>query len=402
MSSASPGAAQSPAPSPPRHVPPDKPPGKPAPPPAAPATKPRASDAESALDERARAAFAALKPAQKKELCDFLELETSHLGTFQASLIAWVVKHEDRDPLRWPMVVPPPAFDPVVHAPAQAIARKPLDPSSPAARAAAERILGAGGNGAEGARLSPGFVYDYASGELRRVGGDEPQRIFENALRGHPPKLDLVEALVERMLDDGSQKQRSIAFAHAYSDRAGNVFPGITLYDAYNSGTDIEMPDVETLGIVHTLFDDWTTWKAPISGAQQEPLYEKIGAEFVALHRHRGLRRALSMTFARGSVALPDGYDGLLDNFHALWEDCKSTPETLGDRLPSPTDWTKFLDGWRQRCIDDGGLYAAGETRRGVLDSDERAVRATLFRVLEEYGAMTPQKPPSAGEKQDH
>jgi hypothetical protein len=45
---------------------------------------------------------------------------------------------------------------------------------------------------------------------LRRVvSADEPQRIFENALRGHPPKLDLAEALVERMLDDGSQKQRA-------------------------------------------------------------------------------------------------------------------------------------------------------------------------------------------------
>jgi hypothetical protein len=317
-------------------------------------------------------------------------------------LITWILKQQDRDPQRWPVLAPPPAFDPVVHAPAQPIARKPLDPASPAAKAATERILGANESDGARTRLVPGYVYDYATGELRRVGGDEPQRIFENALRGHPPKLDLVEALVERMLDDGSQKQRALAFSHAYSDRSGNVFPGITLYEAYGSGTDIEMPDVETLGIVHTLFDDWTTWKAPISGPQQEPLYEKIGAEFVALHRHRGLRHAVSMTFARGMSSLPDGYDGLLDNFHALWEDCKSTPETLADRLPSPADWTKFLDGWRKRCIDDGGLYAAGQNRRGVLDSDERAVRATLFRVLEEYGAMTPEKPAPTDGKQDH
>jgi hypothetical protein len=371
------------------------------PPPEAPSTPARAIDPEEKRDERARAAFAALEPAQKKELCDFLELETSHLGTFQSDLIAWVLKQQDRDPLRWPLVTPPPTFDPLVHAPAQPIARKLLDPGSASAKAAVERILGE--RESARARLRPGYVYDYSTGELRRIASaDEPQRIFENALRGHPPKLDLAEALVERMLDDGSQKQRAIAFAHAYSDRSGNVFPGITLYDAYGSGTDIEMPDVETLGIAHTLFDDWTTWKAPIPGPQQEPLYEKIGAEFLALHRHRGLRHALTMTFARGTVALQDGYDGFLDNLHALWEDCKSTPDTLGDRLPSAADWSKFLEAWRQRCIDEGELYAAGQNRRAVLDASERAVRETVFRVLGEYGALAPQKPPAAGEKQDH
>jgi hypothetical protein len=165
------------------------------------------------------------------------------------------------------------------------------------------------------------------------------------------------------------------------------------------------MPDVETLGIAHTLLDDWTTWKAPIPGPMQDPLYEKIGAEFVPLHRHRGLRHAIATTFARGSTPLTDGYEGFLDNLQALWEDCSSTPATLKERLPAPEGWKEFLDAWRQHCVEQGPLYAAGKNRRAVLDSDERGVRATLFRVLEEYGAMPPRNPAPAapaGEKRDH
>jgi hypothetical protein len=356
-----------------------------------PAPDPRAKE-----DERARAAFNGLTPAQKKELLDFLELETSHLGSFQAGLIAWVQKSQDRDPAQWPVLGPPPAFDPTVHAPAQPIARHVLDPASPAAKSAMQRILGPAAPSAHAMRSA--YVYDYASGELRRVvTNDEPGRVFENALAGYPPRLDLAEALVERMLDDGSQKKRAEAFGHAYSDRSGNVVPMVTLYDAYGSGMEIEMPDVETLGILHTLFDDWTTWKAPIPGPKQEPLYEKIGAEFTPLHRHRGLRHALSLTFASGSGELRDGYEGYLDNLHALWEDCSSTPEKLAARLPAPENWSTFLDAWRKRCLEPGPLYAAGQNRRAVLDSDARNVRATVFRVLEEYGAFATAKPAAAG-----
>ena len=80
-------------------------------------------------------------------------------------------------------------------------------------------------------------------------------------------------------MDDGSMKSVMTAFSHAYADRQGNAFPGITLYDAWSSGAEMEMPDVECLGIVHDLLDDWKTWKAPVR--KQESLYDAIGELFV-------------------------------------------------------------------------------------------------------------------------
>jgi hypothetical protein len=278
-----------------------------------------------------------------------------------------------------------------------------LDPDSSAARDAAEKILGlesalpgaARKSGLPPVRaLERGWIYDYATRELRRVpAADERQRVFENALAGYAPMLDFTEAAVEAMLDDGSQQSRARAFAHAYSDRAGNVFPGISLYDAYASGTEIEMPDVEILGIVHGIFDEWTRWVAPIPASEHTALYKKIGQEFLALHRHRGLRHALAITYCSGTEVLRDGYQGNLDNFHALWEDCSSTPAKLRERLPGPDRWAAFLEDWVAVCLKEGSPYRAGQNRRAVLDRDARAVRATLLRVLEEYGAYEAPEP---------
>jgi len=357
-----------------------------------------ANDALAAEDARARAAFEKLTPALRKEFADYLELEISGLGTFQTGLVAWVVRRQDRDPSAWKTRAEAAFFDPEVHAPAQPIARTRLTPDSSTAIAARRSILGRGA----ARRLVPAFEYDYASGELVRVPcADEPARVFGNALAGYPPRLDLAEALVERELDDGSQRAAAQAFAHAYTDRVGNVYPGITLYDAHASGAEIEMPDVDTLGIVHTLLPNVDTWKAPVPASQQDDLYRAIGERFVLLHHHRSLRHALARTYLNGSETLRDGYGPARDNLHALWEDCASTPETLRARLPKAEDWTTFLEAWAKACAAPDSPYAAGVRRRTTLDAEAAAVRACVLRGLAEFGVLDagtkPAAPPSEG-----
>src|SRR5262249_29966935 len=150
--------------------------------------------------------------------------------------------------------------------------------------------------------------------------------------------------------DDGSQQKTLAAFLHAYTDREGGVYPGVTLYDAWASGAEIEMPDVDCLGIVHSVLDDWKTWRAPVPATKHEALYDRIGKIFVDAHRHRSLRRALATVFLEGSPALRDGFVDSVGNFHALWEDCGSTPAELAKRLPKPKDRTEFLSAWTKTC----------------------------------------------------
>lgn len=344
-------------------------------------TSPAAPSANAAETERARRAWARLKPAERKDVADFLASELEHVRTFSLDLARWVLANQDRDPLAWPAETEADFFDPERHAPAQPIPRRRLEPDDPRVTAARRAL-----------RVAPdprAWAYDYGSrAVLHRVAHDVPERAFELALRGRHPQHDLVLALVERALDDGSQRAAHAGFGHAYTDRAGNVFPGITLYDAWKSGAEIEMPDVDCLGLVHALLDDWTTWTSVVPESQHDSLYARIAELFQPAKRHRELRGAIAAAFLEDAPELCCGYEGSVANFHALWDDCASTPATLAKRLPDAAGWKDFLAGWVAQCTKDGALYQRGVARRATVAADGAAVRATLAHVLEEYGAF--------------
>jgi hypothetical protein len=340
-----------------------------------------------AQDDAAIAAFRRLPEGQRKDLADYFRLECSHLGTFQVSLVRFVLEEQERDPSAWPEDAPAPHYSSSEHTPENDIPRRVLGEGAPEVERQRKAFFAN--------RPKPSFEsawrYDYGSGELRRAKSwRDPERIFANGLRGIPPDLDLVRALVERALDDGSQRKALAAFDHAYTDRDGNVYPGITLHDAWMSGREIEMPDVDSLGIVHDVLGDWTTWKAPVPAPRQSALYERIGELYQPAHVHRTMRRALAWCYLEGSPTDCEGYETYLDNLHTLWEDCESTPAVLAKRLPEPEKRAEFFEAWTKKCFEkDGELFQRGVARRKTLTSDGEAVRALLLRLLEEFGASS-------------
>ena len=349
-----------------------------------PATLAGPSPAEDPTDTDLRVAWRRLEPAQRADLIEWFRAEAEWLDTFQVKLVRFVIESEERDPGTWPELEPAPTYDPVVHAPAQPIARKRMAPGSAADRARKQFF-----ENVPERRLRSAWTYDYVDRVLRQ-GPDvgDPERIFENALAGFPPRLDLAEALVERALDDGSQREVLKAFAHAYSDRAGTVIPGVTLYDAWSSGKQMEMPDVECLGILHDLTDDWRSFKAPVPDSKHKKLYDKIGKLFVPAHHHRGLRHAIAQCYLIGTPVLRDGYQESLDRFHALWEQKSSTPSSMLEALPAADDWEEFLTDLVKACRTDKTLREGGERRRAALDADSTRVRALLVRLMREAGYL--------------
>jgi len=202
-----------------------------------------------------------------------------------------------------------------------------------------------------------------------------------------PPSWDLAGALVERALDDGKLQPIFRAFSHAYTDRWGGVYPGVTLYDAHASNTQLEMPDVDTLGIVHEALDDWKSWHSIVTPDQQPSLYAKIAELFMQVHRHRGLRQNVARTYLAGTTDLRDSYQHNLDNFHALWESAASEPAKLLPRLPDSEGWYAFLQGWADSFATDVEVYHKGLVRRAVLDQNSYLVRQKLLGILDQYQA---------------
>lgn len=327
--------------------------------------------------------FRALPAAQQRELIDYLELDLDQRGLFVRGLIRFTLRNEPQ-PDKLPNALDTVWFEPSEHAPAQPIPRRWLAPESSAARAAEREILG----GIPARKLRSGFRYQAATRHVVRLPeASSLERIFANALQGYSPGHDQAEATIECWLDDGSEQRTLAAFAHAYTDRVGNAYPGITLYDAWASGANLEMPDVDTLGLYHSLVGDRTRYVAPVPGPQQEPLYKTLGEYFRPAHRHYGLRRALAACYLEGEPAVRDGYGGMIVNFHWLWENARSTPSELLPQLPPAAQWQNFLDACVKKGRDDLAGWEAALTRQKTLRNDAQSVAKAALEALAVFEA---------------
>ena len=342
-------------------------------------------------DERVREAWSYLLPGEQVDAVARFEAHVVWMESFQNSLIKYALAQLEEDPGLFPESEDPPYFDPQLHAPGQPIERKRVDPEGSRARRVVERLTGTYPR-----RMQPAWRYDWAERQIVRTADfQDPQRLFDNALAGLPPRVDLAEALVLALLDDGVMQDTHRAFAHAYTDRMGRAYP-VTLYAAWCSGESLEMPDVDTLGIVHTLDDEWQRWTAPVSPAKLDDLYELIGSHFEDARRHRGLRVALARTFLVGSADMRDGYDSHLTALHAFWDQHASTPDALATELPDGDEWAAFLEGLVEQVADDEDLAAAGLYRLQLLDWEGWRVRDLMIAVLRDTGAFERKRRPPA------
>lgn len=336
-------------------------------------------------DERARKAWSYLLEDERDDVLARFEGEVELLGTLQSRLAQSAATLAEFDAGMAESSPETPFFDPKLHAPAQPIPRRRLAADAPQAKKQRDLMLGA----AFAASPRATFRYDWGSRKVLRVAAREDRdALFESALAGREPRFDWAAAWVERALDGGAHAKTFAAFEHAYTDRSGNVYPDLTLYDAWASGTEMEMPDVDSLGLVHELLDNWKSWVAPVPDTKHKQLYSAIGKLFVPAHRYRGIREALARTYLSGSPALRDGYDAQLDRLHALWDAYGSKPAELGARLPSDDQVAEFLSRWTLECEESEKLRDAGRARRAALDADREATRALLLQILKETGAF--------------
>ena len=336
-------------------------------------------------DDAVRAAWEKLEASDRAEVVDWFRAELDQLDSVQLGLVqhARELLEDDHKKLHEPS--DDPFFDPGAHTPKAIVERRRLAPDD----RRAEKELELRFEAIPERGLDPAFRYHWGRGRIERIADpSDPERIFQNALYGHPPGADLAEAVVTALLDDGTERELHLAFSHAYTDRGGRVYPGVTLYDAWCSERTMEMPDVDTLGIVHTVLDEWRKWKAPVSsGSKQRTLYDQVEELFNRARRHRGLRVALARTWAFGSPVLRDGYGPSLDAFQLVWEEAGGDPLELADELPNAKQWKRWIEKAQKRAQKRAGLEKI-ELRRGTLDADAWRVRYTLEWVLDGYGAF--------------
>jgi hypothetical protein len=335
-----------------------------------------------ALDDGAvRKVWKRLGRSGRADVAARFEAEVLGLDTHQLRLIARALELEPTDPGLLPEAGPLPFYDPALHAPDLPIERRRLAPSHARVKRAKKQLFAR----VPERRLQPAWRYDWGSGEVLRTGErSDPERTFANALAGYPPRAGLAQALIERALDDGSRRPALAAFGHAYTDREGGVYP-FTIYAAWGSGEEIEMPDVDNLGIVHDLLGDWTRWKSPVPETQHDALYELVGELYEDAHRHRALRTALARSYVWGTEGagdLEDGFELRATHLQALWLAAEEEPAKLLALLPAPERAEFFLADWGLEVEEDQDLRDAARARADDLTRDGRAVRELMVRLV--------------------
>ncbi|HVS18774.1 MAG TPA: hypothetical protein VMT18_09260 [Planctomycetota bacterium] len=336
-------------------------------------------------DARLRQAWGYLNEEEQDDVASWFRAEVEHLGTFQNTLLAAALALDPRDPGLFPEAPPIAWFDPEVHAPKQPIVRRVLDAGD--ARVASTRASFRAA--APAPDVPSAWRYDWGLRQVVRSGDfQSAQHVFDGALAGFAPRVDLAQALIECALDDGAQQGVMAAFGHAYTDRAGWVYPGLTLWDAWSSGTEFEMPDVDVLGLVATISGKKPRWKAPVPESQHDELYATVGEWFAEARAARALREACARTYFVGSAALPAAWTPHVLRLHGLWEEHQSDAPALATELSKARDPADVLPKWAKRFDKDSKRNEKARTRLATLDWDRRQVRGLLVRILEEYGAM--------------
>ncbi len=332
-----------------------------------------------ASEPAALVAWRALSPDGRRRALERWRFEVRQEGGAQEMRVRHVLKDLPVDPGHLPLERPHRWHDPQVFAPGQPIPRRPLRRDSSTLTEFRRRL-----DRARPPRgFEPAFLYDWGQARVVRRALEDPQEaLARHAAAGRHPDLDLAEAAILARLDDGSRSAVHEAFGHAYTTRAGDVYP-ITLYEAWSSGLEIEMPDVDVLGILHTLEPETRVHRAPLPQSLHKDLYPRVERLFVPLRRQRGLRESAARVYLEPEPVLIDGFGrGHAMAFHALWVAAGEDPATLAALLPSEEDgvWDGFIAAVQQALGRDEERLHRSRQRQAALEAD-RARLAQLFAV---------------------
>jgi hypothetical protein len=273
----------------------------------------------------------------------------------------------------YPPLQPPVFHDPQVVAPGVAGPRKLIGPDAPAHAAA------------RAAFPEPAFLddlevavrYDWAAGKAARTREQLPdEALFANIARGFPPGADHAVARIVALLDQDPE-QRALArwFEHLYADLDGNVFDGITLYRAWYSGRQVQVPDVDAIPFAEQILKT-RSFRSPIpADRRRDRLYQKIQEAALEHRKYRTLRQAAAAAFVSADPELDPVYRPLVARCHYLWATVGWKPEALAQVLAEARDRGALLDEVDRKVTRDPAAHEVGENAKKELEAMARFLR---------------------------
>ncbi|MCA8941852.1 MAG: hypothetical protein KDB80_04765 [Planctomycetes bacterium] len=283
-----------------------------------------------------------------------------------------------------PEAEPAPTFDPARWAAGVAPARHELPRASDLYSAAARRFARTPLLGDLRARVR----YDWCRGRI--VADEVPldyAEVFENLLHGYPPDTDHAVAQVLARLDTADMRKVAAWFGHTYADLDANTYPGITLYDAWYSGEQVKVPDVDAVPFAHEVLGQ-TKLHSPLSGKPRDDLYAAIRKAALDYRRHRTLREAAAAAFVRVEPSMDAMYARLVPRFHVLFPEHEDSLEAIA-KLLARADRDSMIEDIDRRVTDrESEAWGLRLAREKELREMQDACRRF---AIEELAVFAPQ-----------
>ncbi len=328
--------------------------------------------------------FSALPSKTQKTILEEIEKTSLEQEIVLAQNTQSLLDAEDAPKNPFDLKEQPPWFDPKKYASGQPIKRTLLAAKDPQATAVQQRLL----KNKVIYDLCEEFEYSFASNKILRLQKElRPETQLRHALQGYPPKAGLAKAVLLSLLDqEEAQDPFADYFEHAYTDRSGNVYPGVTLYDAHSAGSEIEMPDVDTIPYGWNILKD-KSYEAPMTdGFKANSLYEKIGEGFVRYRRYREMLEAVASFYFAESAPVSPFVVPMKDRIHFVIAWTRNEPFFLERFLSKHREREDFIAAidelWQEL---QGSASGTIESRKKQLQADHQRIREIALQVLKKH-----------------
>lgn len=246
--------------------------------------------------------------------------------------------------------------------------------------------------------LARGVRYDWRLATIVKAPSPSWRARFQSLLRGYPPNADAAYARVLAALDeDIGQRPAADYFEHTYADRNGNVYEGISLYQAWYAGATLEMPDVDVIAFAVRVLGDGSFVSPIPADARRQRLYATIEARALAYRQYRTMLQAAAAAFVCAEPEMDPMYARLAARFHYLFSVCDDDLARVRDELARFGGREALIEWVDGRVVQDAAAMAVREGRRRELSAMAETVRDAATAALAEERASPPTTAPGHG-----
>ncbi len=228
-------------------------------------------------------------------------------------------------------------------------------------------------------------VYDWQSGRVEKCPPLEYGDRFANWIHGYAPATDHAIASILATLDrDPRQRKLAAWFGHTYCDLNGRAYQDVTLYEAWFSGQQVDVPDIDAIPFARDVLGQRNV-HGPLGGPPRDALYEAIRKAALEHRRYRTALEAAAAAFVAADPELPADYGRLVPRFHLLWANHDDDPKALATLLASSSRDELLRSADDAVRATDGEAFQTREARRAELERVAETVRATALAALERF-----------------